>query len=72
MEQWIREIKVFFDKKTIEIYQLPATDEDVEAFFLNPKSPWVKSTTPMPLRLVLLTQSVSESATVSMPANFRV
>lgn len=59
MEQWIREIKVFFDKKKVEIYQLPGSEQEIESFFLDPESLWVKSDIPMPLRIVLITQSVS-------------
>jgi len=72
MEQWIREIKVFFDKKKLEIYQLPGTEPEIESFFLDPESLWVKSKTPMPLRVVLITQSVSQAAILSLLANSHV
>jgi len=72
IEQWIREIKVFFDKKKVEIYQLPGTEEEIESFFLDVQSPWVKSETPMPLRIVLITHSVSQSVTMSLLANSHV
>lgn len=66
MEQWIREIKVFFNKKSVEIYQLPGTEEEIEKFFGDVKSPWVESKTPLPLRIVLIMQSVSCSSSFSL------
>jgi len=59
MEQWIREIKVFFHRKNIEFYQLPGTETEIENFFLNPGNPWANSLTPMPFCILLITQSVS-------------
>jgi SNF2 family DNA or RNA helicase len=72
MEQWIREIKVFFNKKKVDIYQLPGTEEEIEKFFLDKKSPWVMSATPPPARIVLIMHSVSHSATLSLLANCHV
>ena len=59
MEQWIWEIKVFFNKKSMEIYQLPGMEKEIEHFFVNAKSPCVSSHTPMPLHIYLIVQSVS-------------
>ncbi|KIM38289.1 hypothetical protein M413DRAFT_12967 [Hebeloma cylindrosporum] len=65
MEQWIREIKVFFSKKSIDYYQLPGTEAEIETFFTDPKSAWCQSKTPMPFRIVLITQSMQAFATLA-------
>ena len=72
MEQWVREIKVFFDKKRVEIYPLPGTEDEIEEFFNGKNSAWVTSESPMILRIVLITQSVSPSTIMLLLANSQV
>ena len=55
----IHKIKVFFNKKSIEIYQLPGTEEEIEKFFDDVTSLWVELKTPLTLWITLIMQSVS-------------
>ena len=51
----IEKIKVFFNKKSIEIYQLPRTVEEIEKFFDDVKSP----RDPLLRQIALIMQSIS-------------
>jgi len=65
VDQWTRELRIFFKKGTIEIYQVPGKEEDFEKFFIDPKMPWMLSKTPMVFRILLCTTSVCTPETTS-------
>lgn len=58
VEQWTRELKIFFSSKMIEIHTLPTSESAVE-LYLNEE--FRKSTAPDILRVVICSHSVSVS-----------
>jgi SNF2 family DNA or RNA helicase len=65
--QWTQELKTFFNPKQIEIHPLPITEAEVEAYFQSDE--WVKSQTPMILRVVIASHSVRNMIETSVFLN---
>lgn len=59
IDQWHRELKIFFKPKTIEIFRYPTSWERMQQFWLV-KSPFQTSRLPPSHRVVLMAHSVSD------------
>jgi SNF2 family DNA or RNA helicase len=58
VDQWISELKKFFRKGTVEIYQVPIQESVFETYFTDENGAWKKSKTPLVFRILLCSASV--------------
>ena len=65
INQWVKELKTFFDSYSIDIYQFPTQSKDFQLWFTQ--GSWAESRQPFIKRIVIVAHSVSCRITTAMP-----